>query len=114
MTRWARINPAVDAGPWTAAEDAQLLQLVQEQGTRSKRDWELIAERMHKRSAKRVKERYISAVDPSILRTPWTQVSSCLQAGSVHTVLVAHCHQLTCKLVLLLLMKLRSTSTAAC
>jgi Myb-like DNA-binding domain len=94
MTRWERINPTVDAGPWTAAEDAQLLQLVQEQGTRSKRDWELIAERMHKRSAKRVKERYTSAVDPSVLRTPWTQVSPCLRAGCVCTVVIVHCYQL--------------------
>ena len=63
----------VDAGPWSAEEDAELLRLLESQNPRDIK-WAKIAEDLGGgRLGKQCRERYYNHLDPSIKRGPYTE-----------------------------------------
>ncbi|GLJ55527.1 hypothetical protein SUGI_1192450 [Cryptomeria japonica] len=56
-------------GHWTPAEDAKLLELVQQYGPQN---WNFIADHLHERSGKSCRLRWYNQLDPRINRRPFT------------------------------------------
>lgn len=52
---------------WTPEEDALVLQLVNENGTKN---WEFISQIMDRRTGKQCRERYFYHLDPTLIKTP--------------------------------------------
>uniref|UniRef100_A0A8C4NGX9 Uncharacterized protein n=1 Tax=Eptatretus burgeri TaxID=7764 RepID=A0A8C4NGX9_EPTBU len=55
---------------WTKKEDAKLLELVEEYGTRK---WKLVATALGSRQAKQCRERWLNQLNPSINKGVWSQ-----------------------------------------
>ena len=55
---------------WTPEEDALMIQLVQQHGTRH---WGNIGKQLTGRTGKQCRERWHNQLDPSINKAPWTQ-----------------------------------------
>eukprot|EP00981_Chlorochromonas_danica_P011279 scaffold3837_cov197-Ochromonas_danica.AAC.1 len=67
--RWNNaLRPDIKIGPWSAEEDAKLLELVKQYGESS---WAKIAPHMDGRIAVRCAERWRLALDPSVDRSEW-------------------------------------------
>jgi hypothetical protein len=56
--------------PWSVDEDQKLLQCVSELGATN---WSQISEQLHGRSAMHCRQRWVTQVDPSIVKSPWTE-----------------------------------------
>lgn len=69
--RWERVlNPNLIKGSWTQEEDKIIMDFVQQNGTKS---WSRLAKIVEGRTGKQCRERYLNHLDPSVVRTPWTQ-----------------------------------------
>ena len=79
LARESRGSSGASAGPWSAAEDAELTRLV---GVHDS-DWKTIAAAMPGRSNVDCRKRWVYTVDPAISRAPWS-------ADEVRTLLVEH------------------------
>lgn len=55
---------------WSPEEDAHMIRLVQEHGTRH---WGLIGNKLNGRTGKQCRERWHNQLDPSIKKDPWTK-----------------------------------------
>jgi len=60
---------AMRKGPWLAAEDEKLLQLVEKYGAH---DWSFIAEHIRGRVGKQCRERYFNHLAPDVRKEAWT------------------------------------------
>ena len=63
------MNPTIVKGPWTVAEDAILLHLVNLNGPRN---WKFLAAYFPGRISKQIRERWFFKVDPTINKK-WTE-----------------------------------------
>jgi len=60
---------AMRKGPWLAAEDEKLIQLVEKYGAH---DWSFIAEHIRGRVGKQCRERYFNHLAPDVRKEAWT------------------------------------------
>ena len=68
--RWSKIIQVDQVkGPWTPEEDAALIRLVQQYGTKK---WSEIAQHLHGRIGKQCRERYHNHLDEGVRKDPWT------------------------------------------
>ena len=69
--RWEKcIDPAIQKGPFTAEEDALIVEYVSKNGPRS---WPRITQFIPERSSKQCRERWFNHLDPSVVKQPWSQ-----------------------------------------
>uniref|UniRef100_H3CH46 V-myb avian myeloblastosis viral oncogene homolog-like 1 n=1 Tax=Tetraodon nigroviridis TaxID=99883 RepID=H3CH46_TETNG len=68
--RWQQ-DPSEDLvkGPWTAAEDQKVIDLVEKFGTKR---WSLIAKHLHSRNGKQIRERWHNHLNPTVKKSSWT------------------------------------------
>ncbi len=66
--RYKRIRPGIVKGPWSVHEDMQLEDLVSQYGN----NWSLIAKFMPSRSGKQIRDRFLNALDPKIIKDKFT------------------------------------------
>jgi hypothetical protein len=66
--RYKRIKPGIIKGAWTEEEDELLLDLLKRFG----KNWSLISKYMPSRSGKQIRDRFLNALDPSILKDKFT------------------------------------------
>jgi hypothetical protein len=67
--RWMlNLNPSINHGPWTAEEDAMLIELHAEVGGK----WSLIAKRLHGRTEHAIKTRFLSLQKKAARVRSWT------------------------------------------
>ena len=70
LTRSTRPSPLMcRAGPWSASEDAQLVELVGQYGGKH---WARIASMLPGRTGKQCRERWCNNLDPSLKKGAWT------------------------------------------
>jgi hypothetical protein len=70
LHRWQKVlRPGLVKGPWTAEEDATVIQLVKKFGTKK---WSLIARQLNGRLGKQCRERWYNHLDPCINKGEWT------------------------------------------
>jgi len=70
LHRWQKVlNPDLVKGPWTAEEDAKIVQLVTELGPKR---WSKIASELPGRIGKQCRERWYNHLDPDIKREEWS------------------------------------------
>ena len=70
LQRWKKVlKPGLIKGPWTTAEDSQLISLV----SRGYKNWGKLAENLPGRTAKQCRERWTNHLDPTIKKGAWTQ-----------------------------------------
>jgi hypothetical protein len=68
--RWSKVlNPALQRGFWTSAEDDAIRQYVRDHGAKS---WATIANLLPGRMGKQCRERWYNVLDPSLAKHPWT------------------------------------------
>ena len=63
------LDPKLVKGPWTAAEDAKVVELVAEHGPQK---WSLIASQLPGRIGKQCRERWWNHLNPNIKKDQWT------------------------------------------
>jgi hypothetical protein len=69
--RWEKcLDPAIHKGPFTPEEDQLIVNYVSQQGPRS---WPHITALLPNRSAKQCRERWFNHLDPSLMKSEWTQ-----------------------------------------
>jgi len=69
LHRWKNVlKPTLVKGPWTAWEDAKVLELVGRYGARK---WSLIASNLSGRIGKQCRERWHNHLNPAICNEPW-------------------------------------------
>lgn len=66
--RYKRIRPGIIKGAWTEEEDELLLDLLKRFG----KNWSLISKYMPSRSGKQIRDRFLNALDPTILKDKFT------------------------------------------
>lgn len=66
--RYKRIRPGIIKGAWTEEEDEFLLNLLKKFG----KNWSLISKYMPSRSGKQIRDRFLNALDPNILKEKFT------------------------------------------
>lgn len=64
------LDPELVKGTWTKEEDERLLQLVSLYGDKK---WSTIAKHLKGRRGKQCRERWHNHLDPSVIKTPWTE-----------------------------------------
>ena len=70
LHRWQKVlRPGLIKGPWTPEEDATVIKLVKEHGTKK---WSLIARQLNGRLGKQCRERWYNHLDPSINKGEWS------------------------------------------
>jgi hypothetical protein len=70
LHRWQKVlNPELVKGPWTAEEDARIIELVTELGAKR---WSKIAGELPGRIGKQCRERWYNHLDPEIKREEWS------------------------------------------
>ena len=70
LQRWKKVlKPGLIKGPWTTAEDSQLISLV----SRGYKNWGKLAGHLPGRTAKQCRERWTNHLDPTIKKGAWTQ-----------------------------------------
>ena len=70
LHRWQKVlNPDLVKGPWTAEEDAKIVELVTELGPKR---WSKIASELPGRIGKQCRERWYNHLDPEIKREEWS------------------------------------------
>ncbi|XP_076436338.1 uncharacterized protein LOC143275898 [Babylonia areolata] len=67
--QYSKLDPNINKGYWTEAEDAQLITAVQLLGTHN---WGRVKELVPGRTREQCRERYANSLDPSISGQPWT------------------------------------------
>lgn len=60
FSRYKRIRPGLNRGPWTKDEDKQILKLIHCYGS----NWAKISKAMGSRNGKQIRDRYINVLDP--------------------------------------------------
>ncbi|RVE70329.1 hypothetical protein OJAV_G00063280 [Oryzias javanicus] len=71
MVRWKKhLDPEINKGYWTKAEDDKMLKLIDQYGTRC---WSLIARELTGRTGKQCRERWFNNLDPMIKKCSWTE-----------------------------------------
>ena len=72
LHRWQKVlNPELVKGPWTAEEDAKVIDLVSTHGAKK---WSLIAGCLPGRIGKQCRERWHNHLNPKIVKESWTEV----------------------------------------
>lgn len=66
--RYKRIKPGIMKGAWTEEEDEELLKLIQRFG----KNWSLISKYIQHRSGKQIRDRFLNALDPNLLKEKFT------------------------------------------
>lgn len=70
LHRWQKVlNPELVKGPWTAEEDAKIIELV---GYLGPKRWSKIAQELPGRIGKQCRERWYNHLDPDIKREEWS------------------------------------------
>ena len=70
LHRWQKVlNPDLVKGPWTAEEDAKIIELVTALGPKR---WSKIAQELPGRIGKQCRERWYNHLDPDIKREEWS------------------------------------------
>lgn len=70
LHRWQKVlRPGLIKGPWSAEEDASVIELVRTHGVRS---WSFIAKQLTGRLGKQCRERWYNHLNPDIIKAPWT------------------------------------------
>lgn len=70
LHRWQKVlKPCLVKGPWTAQEDAKVIELVQKHGPKK---WSLIAANLPGRIGKQCRERWHNHLNPDISKEAWT------------------------------------------
>uniref|UniRef100_A0A671QDN5 V-myb avian myeloblastosis viral oncogene homolog-like 2a n=1 Tax=Sinocyclocheilus anshuiensis TaxID=1608454 RepID=A0A671QDN5_9TELE len=64
------LDPELVKGTWTKEEDEKLIQLVTLYGDKK---WSTIAKHLKGRRGKQCRERWHNHLDPSVIKTPWTE-----------------------------------------
>nr|XP_055044728.1 v-myb avian myeloblastosis viral oncogene homolog-like 2a [Misgurnus anguillicaudatus] len=64
------VDPDLTKGTWTKEEDNKLIELV---SLHSDKKWSAIAKHLKSRSGKQCRERWHNHLDPSVIKTPWTE-----------------------------------------
>ncbi|XP_043080028.1 v-myb avian myeloblastosis viral oncogene homolog-like 2a [Puntigrus tetrazona] len=64
------LDPELVKGTWTKEEDEKLIQLVSLYGDKK---WSTIAKHLKGRRGKQCRERWHNHLDPSVIKTPWTE-----------------------------------------
>ena len=71
LHRWQKVlKPGLVKGPWTAEEDAMVVQLVAEHGQKK---WSFIARQLQGRLGKQCRERWYNHLSPDIKKGGWTE-----------------------------------------
>eukprot|EP00005_Dracoamoeba_jomungandri_P014773 CAMPEP_0174266590 /NCGR_PEP_ID=MMETSP0439-20130205/30783_1 /TAXON_ID=0 /ORGANISM="Stereomyxa ramosa, Strain Chinc5" /LENGTH=634 /DNA_ID=CAMNT_0015353653 /DNA_START=132 /DNA_END=2033 /DNA_ORIENTATION=- len=71
LHRWQKVlNPELVKGPWTSAEDAKVIELVNKYGPRR---WSHIAKHLKGRIGKQCRERWHNHLNPTIRKDAWTE-----------------------------------------
>jgi hypothetical protein len=69
--RWEKcLDPSITKGPFTAEEDQAIVNFVAQNGPRS---WPRVTSLLPNRSAKQCRERWFNHLDPSVVKSEWTQ-----------------------------------------
>ena len=69
--RWAKVlNPNLQKGSWTGAEDLIIVDWVRDNGPKG---WGALAEKLPGRISKQCRERYHNHLCPTVLKSDWTQ-----------------------------------------
>jgi hypothetical protein len=69
-TRWRKVlNPALAQGPFTADEDAIIIQFAQARGSRS---WNEICTQLPRRNGKQCRDHWGNKLNPARNKSPWT------------------------------------------
>ncbi|KPM06298.1 transcriptional activator Myb-like protein [Sarcoptes scabiei] len=82
--RWCKVlNPKLIKGPWTAAEDNKIVELVNLYGPKK---WTIIAKHLTGRVGKQCRERWHNHLNPDIVKTAWTEAEEAIiiEAHSEH------------------------------
>jgi len=70
LHRWQKVlKPCLVKGPWSADEDAKVIELVQKHGPKK---WSLIAANLPGRIGKQCRERWHNHLNPDISKNAWT------------------------------------------
>lgn len=70
LHRWQKVlKPGLIKGPWTAAEDAKVIELVKIHGQKK---WSMIARQLKGRLGKQCRERWYNHLNPDINKGEWT------------------------------------------
>lgn len=70
LHRWQKVlKPGLIKGPWTAEEDAKVLELVSIHGQKK---WSMIARELKGRLGKQCRERWYNHLNPDINKSEWT------------------------------------------
>ena len=70
VTKAKKITPKrKPVNKWTKAEDARMVELVNQYGTQK---WSIIGSFLEGRNGKQCRERWHNQLDPSIKKSPWT------------------------------------------
>jgi len=70
LHRWQKVlKPTLVKGPWTAEEDAKVVELVKQHGAKK---WSLIASQLPGRIGKQCRERWHNHLNPDINKEAWT------------------------------------------
>lgn len=71
MDRWKKVlNPALIKGAWSAEEDRQIIEWVNNNGAKN---WSALANNLPGRLGKQCRERWVNSLDPNLSHNPWTQ-----------------------------------------
>jgi len=71
LHRWQKVlKPGLVKGPWTAEEDAKVVELVERYGQKK---WSLIAKELKGRLGKQCRERWYNHLNPDINKGEWTE-----------------------------------------
>eukprot|EP01134_Creolimax_fragrantissima_P006883 CFRG6883T1 len=69
--RWLKVlSPNIIKGAWTPEEDAKVIELINEHGTK---DWSLISGFLPGRVGKQCRERWHNHLNPDVRKGPWTK-----------------------------------------
>lgn len=69
LHRWQKVlKPSLVKGPWTAVEDAKVIELVKKYGAKK---WSLIASNLPGRIGKQCRERWHNHLNPDICKEAW-------------------------------------------
>lgn len=69
FSRYKRIRPGLNRGPWTKEEDKFIIKYIHIYGT----DWSTISKKMGTRNGKQIRDRYINVLDPLTNKKRFTE-----------------------------------------
>ncbi|CAM9510401.1 unnamed protein product, partial [Hapterophycus canaliculatus] len=78
--RWTKVFNGGTKGPWSAADDARVAELVGQIGAKK---WSCIAAQLPGRTGKQCRERWHNHLNPHISKVPWSEHED-------HTILIQH------------------------